>query len=98
MKYTKNIRLFIKLLLIGLFIIFLFTGIFYLFDHTHFNGIHSEHEEQKLFHRLYFTVTTLSSAGYGDITPKSITVKSIVILLQLLLIISLMSGLINILQ
>ena len=90
MKYTKNIRLFIKLLLIGLFIIFLFTGIFYLFDHTHFNGIHSEHEEQKLFHRLYFTVTTLSSANYGDIVPITTITKFITMILQIIIILGVM--------
>ena len=51
-----------------------------------------KHDEDKLFHRFYFTITTLSSAGYGDITPKTMPVKIISSILQFILIISLMSG------
>lgn len=95
MKYTKEIKSLMKLLILGLTTILFFTCIFYLFDYTHFNGIEKEHEENKFFHRFYFTITTLSSAGYGDITPKTIPVKIISCILQFILIISLMSGLIT---
>ena len=93
-SYKKLIKL-LQLLTIGIVIIFFFAGIFYMFDHSHFNGIDKEDEEHKLINRLYFTITTLSSAGYGDITPKSVEVKGISIVLQFILIISLMSGIIN---
>ena len=95
MKYTKEIKAISKLLILGLTTILLFSCIFYLFDHTHFNGIEKHHEENKFFHRFYFTITTLSSAGYGDITPKTMPVKIIASMLQFILIISLMSGLIT---
>ena len=93
MKYTKEIKTISKLLLLGFTTILFFSCIFYLFDHTHFHGIEEDHEENKFFHRFYFTITTLSSAGYGDITPKTIPVKIISCILQFILIISLMSGL-----
>ena len=34
----------------------------------------------KLFNRLYFTMTTNSTVGYGDITPKSRRARSLVML------------------
>ena len=64
-----------KLLILGLTTILLFSCIFYLFDHTHFNGIEKLMKKNKFFHRFYFTITTLSSAGYGDITPKLCQLK-----------------------
>ena len=66
-----------------------------MFDHTHFNGIDEEHESDKFFHRLYFTITTLSSAGYGDITPKTTEIKILSIIIQFILIISLLGGIVN---
>ena len=92
MKYTKELKGIAKILLLALTIILLFTFIFYLFDYTHFNGMDEKHDDDKLFHRFYFTITTLSSAGYGDITPKTMPVKIISSILQFILIISLMSG------
>tara|TARA_B100001093_G_C26634310_1_gene930280 strand:+ start:135 stop:434 length:300 start_codon:yes stop_codon:yes gene_type:complete len=96
MKYIKETKILVKLLLLGLLTILLFSCIFYLFDREHFNGIDEENEQKyKFFHRFYFTLTTLSSAGYGDITPKSMPVKIIASILQFILIISLMSGLVT---
>jgi len=72
-----------------------------MFDHTHFIGLEEEDDNDilnKMFHRLYYTMSTLSSAGYGDITPKSYPIKIVSILLQLILIVSLMSGLINLFE
>ena len=97
MFQSKKSKSFLKLVGLGCCIILFFTSIFYSFDHTHFNGIDEEHETDKFIHRLYFTISTLSS-GYGDITPKSIEVKMISILLQSILIIGLMSGIINLLE
>lgn len=63
----------------------IFTGIFYTLDHTHFSGITEEEDkEHKLFNRFYFAMTTASSAGYGDIYPKSVDARTFSILLQLL--------------
>lgn len=94
----KKIKELGKLIILGFLILTIFTIIFSLFDYTHFIGINEEEDKNiqiKIFNRFYYTVTTLSSAGYGDIVPKSNILKFISILLQFILIISLMSGLIN---
>lgn len=101
MKLNKNSKKILKLILFGVTIILIFTIIFCMFDHTHFIGLEEEDDNDilnKMFHRLYYTMSTLSSAGYGDITPKSYPIKIVSILLQLILIVSLMSGLINLFE
>jgi|SaaInlStandDraft_1057018.scaffolds.fasta_scaffold42443_3 hypothetical protein len=35
---------------------------------------------KKLFNRLYFTMTTNTTVGYGDITPKSVKAKILVMM------------------
>lgn len=43
----------------------------------HFNGVDpDETMMQRLENRLYFTVSTLSTVGYGDITPKSTAARA----------------------
>jgi len=96
---SNKIKNIIKLILFGIIIILIFTSIFYMFDHTHFIGLEKEDDNvilNKIFNRLYYTISTLSSAGYGDITPKSYATKILSILLQFILITSLMSGLVNV--
>jgi voltage-gated potassium channel len=87
MKTLERIR---NAIFLSLAIIFTFSCIFYMFDHTHFDGYELEEETsgEKFLNRLYFTMTTLSSTGYGDIAPGSFPVKLISILLQYILIIS----------
>ena len=87
----------LKIILFSLIIISIFSIIFYNYDYTHFNGLNKDDDNNdKLFNRIYFTVTTLSSAGYGDITPKSKDIKILSIILQFILITGLMGGLITI--
>jgi len=53
---------------------------------VHFRGITQEEDEtfsDKLFNRLYFTVVTSTTLGYGDVTPKSKMARSIVIIYML---------------
>jgi len=55
---------------------------------VHFRGITKEEDEtfsDKLFNRLYFTVVTSTTLGYGDVTPKSKVAKSIVIIYMLVM-------------
>lgn len=50
---------------------------------THFNGINTELDKNILvawFHRFYFILTTLTTIGYGDITPLSIRAKLFIVL------------------
>jgi hypothetical protein len=91
-KYNNILKFF----LFGFCIVILFTSITYNFDYTHFNGLHQQDDNtfyHKLFNRFYFSVTTLSSAGYGDITPKTIELRSISMAMQFILIIGIFGGL-----
>ena len=95
-KLNKKTQSLLKILVFGIIIIIIFTSIFSFFDYSHFNGVNEKNElslVNRIFNRLYFTVTTLSSSSYGDITPKTIEVKILSLLLQLVLIVSLLSGL-----
>lgn len=61
-----------------------FVVIFSFFDHTHFNGIEEESDQgyDKILNRLYFVLTSLSTIGYGDISPKTQPCRYVTILLQ----------------
>ena len=59
------------------------------FDHTHFGGIDEEEDKNltdALINRLYFTSTTISSVGYGDIVPKSRSLKLFTIIIHILVV------------
>ena len=92
-KYLKKV---FKLSIIGILIVTIFTGIFSLYDHTHFNGFGKEQDEKsKLLNRLYFTMTTFSSTGYGDISPNSREIKIISMILQFILVIAMLGGILE---
>lgn len=77
-----------------LFLYILFTFIFCKYDHTHWNGIEEKDDDtfkKKFFNRLYFTSTTYSTVGYGDISPKSQECRTIVMILQTLIIIEIVN-------
>lgn len=63
-----------------------FTLLLSIFDDTHFIGIKDKSLQDRIFNRLYFVITTLSSANYGDIMPKSKVVKIISMIIQLIII------------
>ena len=67
-------------------ILFSFTLLLTIFDESHFIGIKDKNFKDKVFNRLYFVITTLSSANYGDVMPKSRIVKIISMILQLIII------------
>ena len=62
--------------------VLLLTGILMYFcenGEEHFNGMKDDQgTKAKLLNRLYFATVTTSTLGYGDITPKSIKARSIV--------------------
>ena len=53
-----------------------------LLDSTHFNGLDAETPAERLINRIYFVMATLSTVGYGDISPRSIPAKLIGILMM----------------
>lgn len=87
-----NFRKILVVLKYNIYILVFFSFIFMFFDKSHFKGIEKEDTLfTKLFNRLYFTSTTLSTVGYGDVIPHSILLKTIVLFLQLFIIVSLVS-------
>jgi len=77
-----------------IFLYLVFTMIFCQYDHTHWNGIKEKDDDtfkKKFFNRLYFTSTTYSTVGYGDISPKSTSCRTIAILLQTFIIIEIVN-------
>ena len=51
------------------------------YDSDHWNGIDEDDDAtdlDKFFNRLYFSVVTFSTVGYGDITPRSRTARLLV--------------------
>ena len=83
-----NISKLKNLLLKVLLIVSLFTLVFSIIPNNHWNNMdNNENKEQAtfdyLFNRIYFITTTFSTAGYGDITPKSKYAKIATILLQI---------------
>lgn len=63
-----------------------------------FNGLTSEDDDtfwKKFVNRLYFATTTVSTIGYGDITPKSTRMRYTIAIVQLFMLFSLQSGLVE---
>jgi hypothetical protein len=81
-----------NLIIISLILIFTFTLLMYNFDFHHWNGITEKDDKNNRFiNRLYFVMSTLSTTGYGDVTPKTKKMKIIVMVFQFILLISLIS-------
>lgn len=63
-------------------------------SYRHFNGITPDMDQSvwdKIYNRLYFSVTTCSKVGYGDITPKSKLAKAIVMSFMILIMANILS-------
>ena len=90
---NKRLNDYLKISGFSLLFILCFTAFLLLFDHTHFIGFNEDNTlSDKYFNRFYFTVTTLSSTGYGDIIAKTKVMKMISMLLQFILIVSVIGG------
>ena len=77
-----------KLIMATLAVVLSFTFAFTLFDHSHWAGLDENNDKttmDKIFNRFYFTMTTFSSAGYGDISPQSKEARTVAMLVQLLM-------------
>ena len=87
-KLFNSLEFPIYLGLINLIIISVFTTVYYLFwkqnPTKYFNGLD---ENSSIWDILYFTTTTQSTIGYGDITPKDVMSRMVVILQQVLIVV-----------
>ena len=73
----------IQIIVLKLMVVFLYSLIYYKYR-DQFNGMT---KQSKYLNCIYFACTTHSTAGYGDISPKTDFIKKIVITQQILLII-----------
>ena len=70
--------------LIILFIVNMVYSLIYLaccYDADHWHGMDLEEDASvgdKLFNRLYFSIVTFSTVGYGDITPATRKARTLV--------------------
>ena len=63
-----------------------------------FTGLYGEKENERLFNRFYFTITTLSTTGFGDVSPKSSRAKWATIVLQILTTVGILTMLISMIK
>ena len=85
-----------RIIILFIALIFIFTAILYHYDHTNFDGYDQEHDKDyfnRIFHRFYFVICAMSSMGYGDVSPKSVQVKAITIIIQSTIILAVISEL-----
>ena len=64
----------------------IFAGIYMSLGHEQFNGMD---ESSNFFDYWYFSFTTFSTVGYGDISPKSGAAKAVVVTQQVILLLDL---------
>jgi len=88
----------IKPSIIFIIIIFIYAGICFgaLNKENHWAGIDFSDNEKnnsagRFYEYLYFSSTTYSTAGYGDIYPTSIYSRGLTLLIQIIMIIQLTS-------
>jgi len=77
-----------KIIKITVFFTLLFTIFGY--NTNDWNGIKENEDEtliQKLFNRYYFSMISLTTVGFGDITPNTFTLKMIMIIYSFVIII-----------
>jgi hypothetical protein len=68
-------------------------------DARHFTGISAATDAnlgRAFFDRLYFTVTTFTTIGLGDVTPASIRARSVVMVIALVFLVVILKSLDNI--
>ena len=88
-RYNEGI---IKKLILHILVLFTLTFMYLIvgYDSSHWNGIDEEQDKnfpEKFFNRFYFSTITFSTAGYGDISPRSTRVRIVTIIFALIMLI-----------
>ena len=92
MNLKQNLKTFS--LLIGFIIIFAVIYTIACPTTDHWKGLTEANDKtlfDKFFNRLYFSLTTMTTIGYGDIAPVSKTARSIVMLQMFIFVLKLTS-------
>ena len=93
MIFNKRIKIYILVAVFYVCVLMFFPA-----DHWDGPGI-TEHVDttlyEKIINRTYFVTTTLSTAGYGDIAPKTLSLKLITMTLQICIILGVFDLLIS---
>jgi len=67
-------------------VVVVFTAILHQLGPEHFSGLDDEDPDdprERVFHRLYMVMTTLTTVGYGDVYPKSRIARAVTMALML---------------
>jgi hypothetical protein len=73
-----------------LFVVFMVIEMVFLWDTKHWNGIDPKEDMtllDKAFNRMYFIISTHSSVGYGDISPKTKLARCIIMVQMVMVIV-----------
>jgi hypothetical protein len=92
-KIRKMLRNII-LLIITFTVFFMVFG----YESKDWNGLTKEEDDtfiKKCFNRFYFSTITFTTIGYGDIYPKTIQLKSILLIYSLFIVIPLYNYILN---
>lgn len=81
LNLRENVKYSFMNIIITLVMMFIIYSLFFSYNKNHFNGA------EDLYDIWYFTTTTHSTCGYGDITPKTKLMKLIVSCHQMLVVI-----------
>ena len=79
MNFNKNIQKIIMFITLNILI----SIIYLFFPDSAFNGLKMNNVDtalNKWFERFYFSVVSSTTLGYGDITPNTMAIKTIVII------------------
>ena len=73
-------------------LVVVFTLLFSTLDESHFNYLYPPKKGnlEYVVERFYFTIVTISTIGYGDITPKTVVARLLTIALILCMIVSIL--------
>jgi hypothetical protein len=84
----KFVKFPVYLGLINVGLVLTFAIIYFILIRNDLNSFNGLDENSSFIDVLYFTTTTQTTIGYGDITPKSKLARSIVIVQQLLIVVA----------
>lgn len=84
-----------KLLIANVILVLIFSLVYFIMGHENFNGLD---ENSGFMDYFYFSFTTMSAVGYGDISPRSTGAKILVMLHQTIILLELTTSLVGLIS